>query len=549
MGIRDFLQSRFKAYGNAPQVGGMPAQAFPKNAAVQPLDIQEGDPLLAFLQETRTPIEVDRLDLDSPMLRELRAADVKLAVPLVSQGELIGLLNLGPRLSEQGYSRDDSGLLNNLATQAAPALRAAQLVKQRQTEALELERMEQELRVARLIQQTLLPKQVPEIPGWHLDVHYQPARAVGGDFYDFFERPDGRVVIVVGDVTDKGVPAALVMATLRAILRGSMRRLLSPGAALERSNNLLCPEILQNMFVTCLYAILDPQTGRVQYANAGHDLPIRNSRGKVTEFRATGMPLGLMPDMKYEEKEDVRAPGDNLLLYSDGLVEAHNPAREMFGFPHLRELMAQCADENALVRYLLDALASFTGLEWEQEDDVTLVTLSRCDSEDPENDSNDLVETGSEPAESRGRRLAEFTLRSEPGNEHDAMNKVADVITAFGFPDLRLENLKTAVAEATMNAMEHGNQYQADVPVLIRVYASDTAVTVCITDRGGGRTIPDPQVPDLEAKLAGLQTPRGWGLFLIKNLVDEMHMTSDDQHHTVELVMHLDGGKHDNQTA
>ncbi len=549
MGIRDFLQSRFKAYGNAPQVGGMPAQAFPKNAAVQPLDIQEGDPLLAFLQETRTPIEVDRLDLDSPMLRELRAADVKLAVPLVSQGELIGLLNLGPRLSEQGYSRDDSGLLNNLATQAAPALRVAQLVKQRQTEALELERMEQELRVARLIQQTLLPKQVPEIPGWHLDVHYQPARAVGGDFYDFFERPDGRVVIVVGDVTDKGVPAALVMATLRAILRGSMRRLLSPGAALERSNNLLCPEILQNMFVTCLYAILDPQTGRVQYANAGHDLPIRNSRGKVTEFRATGMPLGLMPDMKYEEKEDVLAPGDNLLLYSDGLVEAHNPAREMFGFPHLRELMAQCADENALVRYLLDALASFTGPEWEQEDDVTLVTLSRCDSEEPENDSNDLVGTGSEAADSRGRRLAEFTLRSEPGNEHDAMNKVADVITAFGFPDLRLENLKTAVAEATMNAMEHGNKYQADVPVLIRVYASDTAVTVCITDRGGGRTIPDPQVPDLEAKLAGLQTPRGWGLFLIKNLVDEMHMTSDDQHHTVELVMHLDGGKHDNQTA
>lgn len=193
-----------------------------------------------------------------------------------------------------------------------------------------------------------------------------------------------------------------------------------------------------------------------------------------------------------------------------------------------------------------NALATFAGPDWEQEDDVTLVTISRQQSEEPKKDSNDLVETRLEPGVPRGRRLAEFTLRSEPGNEHAAMNRVADVVTAFELPNLRLENLKTAVAEATMNAMEHGNQYRADRPVLIRVYASESALTVCITDRGSGRTIPDPQTPDLKAKLAGLQTPRGWGLFLIKNLVDELHVASDDRHHTVELVMHLDGGKHEN---
>ncbi|MGE5262438.1 MAG: SpoIIE family protein phosphatase [Acidobacteriota bacterium] len=528
------------------------APVSPKRMEIRSLDIEPNDPIVAYFQNSRSPIEVDKVNLNSPALKALKAADVKLAVPLVSQGELIGLLNLGPRLSEQEYSADDSGLLNNLATQAAPAVRVAQLVRQRQIEAQEFERVEQELRVAALIQQTLLPKQVPEISGWQLAVHYQPARAVGGDFYDFFMRPDGRIVIVVGDVTDKGVPAALLMATLRAILRGSMRRLLSPGAALERSNDLLAPEIPPNMFVTCLYAILDPATGRLQYANAGHDLPIQRSSGDVTELLATGMPLGLMPGMKYEEKEGMLAPGDSLLLYSDGLVEAHNPQREMFGFPRLRTLMAEHVDSSALIHFLLDQLSVFTGPNWEQEDDVTMVTLFRCESEDASSSSekSDEREPVFQPPEGQSwQKLSEFSLRSEPGNEHDAMNRVSELVRDLAFSTTRLENLKTAVAEATMNAMEHGNHYQPELPVLIQVYKSESTLWIFITDQGGGRPIPAPNTPDLEAKLAGLQSPRGWGLFLIKNLVDKMHVLSDTRHHTIELVMSLQGGPHGSQPA
>src|SRR4029079_7671062 len=170
--------------------------------------------------------------------------------------------------------------------------------------------------------------------------YYGRARAVGGDFYDFIEMPGGRIGIAVGDVTDKGVPAALVMARTHSILRAEASRSESPGAILARANELLVPEMPARMFVTCLFAILDPETGRIVLANAGHNLPyIRTDEG-VTELRATGMPLGLMPGIRDEETERVIALVRNVVLYSDGLVEAHDPANQMYGFPRLREEMA-----------------------------------------------------------------------------------------------------------------------------------------------------------------------------------------------------------------
>jgi len=349
---------------------------------VKPADtaIPPDDPIVGFFNNASGAVELDRLDLDSPALHRMQSARIEVALPLISQGELIGWLSLGPRLSQQGYSADDLILLTNLAAQAAPAVRVAQLASEQQVQALERERLEQELRIARIVQQTLLPHELPSVPGWEMAVHWQPARAIGGDFYDFLPLEDGRLVLVVGDVADKGVPAALVMATTRSVLRGAGRRLLSPGQALARSNELLQPELPPGMFVTCLYAILDPASGRLQYANAGHNLPYRHCNGRVAELRATGMPLGLMPGMRYDEFETTIEPGECLLLYSDGLVEAHNPQQEMFGFPRLQALVAKLAWSGpGLIEGLLAELAAFTGGEWEQEDDVTLLVLRRSD--------------------------------------------------------------------------------------------------------------------------------------------------------------------------
>jgi serine phosphatase RsbU (regulator of sigma subunit)/predicted ester cyclase len=243
----------------------------------------------------------------------------------------------------------------------------------------ERERVEQELRVARSIQQASLPKEVPELEGWQISPFYRPAREVGGDFYDFLELSSGRLGLVVGDATGKGVPAALLMSTTCGMLRAVALSVDSPGEVLERVNEALSARIPANMFVTCFYAILDPQSGLLTYANAGHDLPYLRQEGGAEELRARGMPLGLMPGMSYEEKEAMLETGDSALFYSDGLVEAHDPQSEMFGFPRLRRLVAEHAQEGSLVDFLMDELRSFTGDGWEQEDDITLMTLQRSD--------------------------------------------------------------------------------------------------------------------------------------------------------------------------
>lgn len=359
--------------GQGPDVGRRP----PLPAST--VDIAPADPFLLYLAQAGGPVDLATLDLDSPAVRDLRAAGIVLVVPLVSSGELVGSLNLGPRLSEQDYSSDDRRLLDTLAGYAAPAMRVGQLMRAHEAEARNVERIEAELRVAQLIQQQFLPAEVPALAGYHVAAFYRPARTIGGDFYDFVELPGGRVMLICGDVTDKGVPAALVMASTHALLREACSRMVSPGEVLARVNDLLCADIPAHMFVTCCAMVLDPADGTLVFANAGHNLPyIRTDASPpVRELRATGMPLGLMPGMAYEEIVDRLAPGECILLHSDGLAEAHDGHRQMFGFDRLSRLVGESAGGVGLIDSLLTELDLFTGPVLEQEDDITLVTLER----------------------------------------------------------------------------------------------------------------------------------------------------------------------------
>jgi len=233
------------------------------------------------------------------------------------------------------------------------------------------------------------------------------------------------------------------------------------------------------------------------------------------------MPLGLLPGMAYEEKEIVLAPGDSVLLHSDGIAESHDPNREMFGFPRLKETVAGAVGGQALIDHVLAELAAFVGPESEQEDDITMVTLVRAADE----------------------VLAEFELASEPGSERDAIDRVLAAVAGLGLAQRRLDRLTTAVGEATVNAMEHGNAYDADHPVAIRVLRSPDRLRVQISDLGGAAEMGPSETPDLEAKLAGEQTPRGWGLFLIEKMVDEANVTAAGERRTLELVLRLEGGE------
>jgi anti-sigma regulatory factor (Ser/Thr protein kinase) len=274
------------------------------------------------------------------------------------------------------------------------------------------------------------------------------------------------------------------------------------------------------MFVTCFYGVLDPATGYLRYANAGHNVPLVRATSGESELRATGMPLGLMPGMNYEEREATLEPGASVLLYSDGLVEAHGADREMFGTRRAADLLAAGGHPQSQLDALLLALDGFTGDEEEQEDDITLVAVRRS------------IGAGV---------VADFEVVSAPGNERDATRRVAESLAPYALSPRRLEALKTATAEATMNAMEHGNAFDPARSVHLLVLASDFEVTVRITDQGSGRELPEVETPDLDAKLDGRQSPRGWGLFLIERLVDEVRQSSEGTQHTLELVMRLEG--------
>lgn len=524
--IRLRINGKENSLAEAEPNASAPEQASLGVVQVEELDMPSNDPLLAYMVHSASAVEIDKLQMDSPTLERLRQAGVRVSVPLVSQGELIGLLNLGERLSEQDYSTDDQRLLNNLASQAAPALRVAQLAYQQQVQARERERLEQELRVARFIQQNLLPRELPQMPGWKIAAHWQPAREVSGDFYDFIQLEDGRMAFLAADVTDKGVPASLVMASARSLLRSTAERLSSPGKVLERTNNLLCPDMPAKMFVTCVYGVLDPANGEITIANAGHNLPYQHTQSGLIERRATGLPLGLMPGMTYPEISFSMQPGDTLLLTSDGVIEAHNPAGEIFGFERVRQLVAEHSGDE-LIANILGVYTQFTGPDHQQEDDMTLVTLAY----DPDR-----------TAEPEAQQTLQFELPSLPGNERLAAQRVLESLPELGITGLdagHLKRLETAVAEATMNAMEHGNGYNPALPARISLSREGERLRIRISDQGE-TPIPQAAAPDLAAKLSGEQSPRGWGLFLIRNMVDEMNTYHEPGHNTIELLVNLE---------
>lgn len=510
---------------SAPVVSG------PSARPLDPIEIPHGDILESILLSAGGPVDVSSIDATSSTIERVREAGIELIIPLIGQGELLGALYLGPRLSDQPYSTDDRRLLGNLASQVAPAMKVAQLVREQQAEAKERERIQQELEVAALIQQTLLPKELPSIEGWGVDAFYRPARAVGGDFYDFIEIGQGRLGVVIGDVTDKGVPAALVMATCRSMLRAAAQRHDSPGAILADVNENLVPEIPPAMFVTCLFAIIDTSGGKVVFANAGHNLPYVRSADGVAELRATGMPLGLMPAMTYDEKTYTLEPGEVMVLTSDGITEAHNDQGEMYGFSRLIGRVAKKTKDDDVVAALVGDLERWTGSEAEQEDDITLVVVRRTATAAH---SASAFGDGLEP-------LTAFSVASIEGNERIAIDRVVEAVVGLGLEPMRLERLKTAVGETVMNAIEHGNRNDPELDVGVEVLAGANSLNVRVTDHGGDIEIPEAHTPDLEAKLAGEQTPRGWGLFLVKEMVDEVKRHTQNGNHIVELVVSREG--------
>jgi sigma-B regulation protein RsbU (phosphoserine phosphatase) len=337
---------------------------------------------LALPMRSREPLlvkDLEQLDADNQVPDWIRDEGFRghATIPLVAEGSMLGALMVDvrhPRL----FTTSELRLLSLFANQAAMTIESRRLQRQQAVQ----QRMEDELAVGRQIQLSLLPHREPAVAGWEFAVYYQAAHQVGGDFYDFVEWPDAknRLGLVVADVVGKGVPAALFMALSRTTIRSAALVETSPLAALTKANSLLLQESRSDMFLTAFYGMLDTETGRLVYANAGHNRPLwlRAATGEVQELPSWGTILGSFQEIAPEEREVGLAPGDLLVLYTDGLSEAFDARGRQFGTDRLRNVVA--AHPSASARTVLDevirAVNEFAG-DVSLSDDLTLLVTRR----------------------------------------------------------------------------------------------------------------------------------------------------------------------------
>jgi len=298
-------------------------------------------------------------------------------VPMESQGEVIGILMINSSDPWEGVGAELQ-FLRLLSNQAAIALENARL---HQIE-IANQKMEVELDFGRRIQMNMLPKDIPQIDGWSFSAHYQPARQVGGDFYDWFvlSEDNNRLGIVIGDVADKGIPAALFMTLCRTMIRTAAISGQPPAQALMQANEWIVRDGQAALFATVFYALLDIQTGVLKFTNAGHNPPIMYGvEGRKTRQLSTeGVLMGYLDDIQLAQDQITLNPGDSLVLYTDGVTEAIDPAGRAFGVERLNNLIATSAGLRArdLQNKIISAVQDFTDSQ-PLFDDITLVCVCR----------------------------------------------------------------------------------------------------------------------------------------------------------------------------
>ncbi len=317
---------------------------------------------------------------DTPPIRQAGDKTWVIGFPLSVKGEVYGVLITQETGVPSALQERRLELITGVAQQVALAIQNEHLKQ----EMVRSERLEREIQLARQIQQTFLPNRLPNLPRWEMDVRWETARQVGGDFYDIFKLGKGRLGLVIADVSDKGLPAALYMTVTRTLIRAYMHGTDSPGRVLERVNSLLLSEAQNGMFVTAVYAVLSLETGQMTYANAGHNRPLllRSETGEVEALPKGGIALGVMDDVHYQEHSVAIAPCDTLLFYTDGLTEAFSIHGEAFGEERIRQTLsaARCSSVKELLEDTDRAI-----LEFRQgaapSDDLTLLAVRRLPEE------------------------------------------------------------------------------------------------------------------------------------------------------------------------
>jgi serine phosphatase RsbU (regulator of sigma subunit) len=299
-----------------------------------------------------------------------------ICTPLKVKDTVTGVIYVENRIQAGIFTQDDLELLEAIAGSAAIAIENARLYQV----AVEKGRMERELQMAYRVQSSLIPEETPQVTGWEFATHWQPAREVAGDYYDFIAGHHGQLGLVIADVTDKGMPAALFMALTRSIVRACLDQVSSPAEGLTKANRFICADSTSDMPVTLFYGLLDSQQGELTYVNAGHNPPIhfRAAQGEFVKLTRTGMFLGFDDEATYEQRLQVIKPGDFIVFYTDGVTDAINAEDQLFGQERFEGLLAdhRTASAAAILGIIKDAIKDFTG-GIAPYDDITLLVAKR----------------------------------------------------------------------------------------------------------------------------------------------------------------------------
>ena len=332
------------------------------------LEINPGQGELAFITDLQDP----RIRAVKPLAERL-GIKASLLIPVISRGRSIGAIGLNSFQTTRQFSTEENELCRTIAAQVAIAIENARVYQ------LTRSRVDQEMEIARSIQANLFPRELPTIVGARLAGRCMPALETGGDFYDVLPLGDDRYGFSIGDVSGKSLPAAMLMAVARSIVRSEALDHADPERVVTETNRLVVQDVPANTFVSLCYAVYQTETYRLTVANAGHITPlVRHDDGRVEPlWAASNLPLGIVPDLHYEASAFVLRPGDSVLFLTDGLVEAFRPEdNEMFGFERLSDLFSSIGTQPAedVVEHLLTTVCDWQGSE-NRNDDMTAIVL------------------------------------------------------------------------------------------------------------------------------------------------------------------------------
>lgn len=333
--------------------------------------------ITGWMLKNKSPLLINNLKSDK-RFKFTDEADIPvktlLSVPMSLKGKMIGLLTVFNKKSESGFSSDDQRLLAIIAAQSAQVIENARLLQKEQ----ELIKMEEEYRMAKEIQLNILPKQIPSITGYDIFAINISAKDVGGDYYDFIKLPGNKIALCLGDITGKGLPAAMLMANLQATLRGQALTQKNVSDNIRNSNVLLFNSTAENRFATLFFGELDSINHTITYCNAGHDAPISILHDKILRLPEGGLLMGCFDFAEYEQITRQIEPGECILIYSDGVTEAMNEKNEEFGEEHLITILK--SNINLTAKELIDKIIAEVkahSSKVEQSDDITLMVLKR----------------------------------------------------------------------------------------------------------------------------------------------------------------------------